>query len=66
MTNSLRLKKEQIEKTLLKLNNQIEELNTLNKKEISKNQSGVSYSNESVIRKMQSNLNKLVQINLLK
>tara|TARA_R110002096_G_scaffold105117_1_gene231578 strand:- start:217 stop:492 length:276 start_codon:yes stop_codon:yes gene_type:complete len=66
MNAKMKNKKEQIEKTIERLNKQLTELNELNKIQIDKTFSGEDFCNERTISILRSSTNKLTQINLLK
>ena len=62
-------KAQQIQKTIDKLNNQLEELKLLNNKNKDNNNFSLSsdaWSNDDTIRGLKSIANKLIQINLIK
>ena len=71
MNTKMKNKKEQIEKTIEKLNKQLTELNELNKIQIDKNWSDVvlvskDFCNERTISTLRNSTKFLTQINLLK
>ena len=62
-------KAQQIQKTIDKLNNQLEELKLLNNKNKDNNNFSLSsdaWSNDDTIRGLKSIANKLIEINLIK
>tara|TARA_R110000824_G_scaffold320904_1_gene507871 strand:+ start:481 stop:681 length:201 start_codon:yes stop_codon:yes gene_type:complete len=66
MTTKIKNKKEQIEKTIDRLNKQLTELDNLNKIQIDKTMSGEDFCNERTISELRNVAKKLTQINLLK
>jgi hypothetical protein len=66
MNAKIKNKKEQIEKTIERLNKQLTELNELNKIQIDKTMSSEDFCNERTISELRNLTKKFIQINLLK